>query len=98
MSTKSREVIFGRIAGAKIRAEGARQRAKEAVREADRRGRGMVYPQGGLRSTRPAVTNHRAMSRWRTRLAPGQMPSVQDGSQHPARLRSAAEGHTDLDI
>src|ERR1700738_4284661 len=37
MSTKSREVIFGsRIAGAKIRAEGARQRARAAVREADR--------------------------------------------------------------
>ena len=37
MGTKSREVIFGsRIAGAKIRAEGARQRAREAVREADR--------------------------------------------------------------
>ena len=91
MSTKSREVIFGsRIAGAKIRAEGARQPAKEAVREADRRS--MVYPQGGLR-----WHNHRAMSQWRTRLAPGQMPSVQDGSQLPARLRSAAEGHTDLE-
>jgi hypothetical protein len=37
MSTKSREVIFGsRIAGAKIRAEGARKRAIEAAREADR--------------------------------------------------------------
>jgi hypothetical protein len=37
MSTKSREVIFGsRIAGAKIRALGARQRAREAVRKADR--------------------------------------------------------------
>jgi hypothetical protein len=37
MSTKSREVIYGsRISGAKIRAEGARQRAIEAVREADR--------------------------------------------------------------
>jgi hypothetical protein len=37
MSTKSREVIFGsRIRGAKIRAEGARQRAVEAAREADR--------------------------------------------------------------
>ena len=33
MSTKSREVIFGsRIRGAKIRAEGARERAKQAVR------------------------------------------------------------------
>src|SRR5260221_12455102 len=37
MSTKSSEVIFGsRIRGAKIRAEGARERAKQAVREADR--------------------------------------------------------------
>jgi len=37
MSTKSREVIFGsRIRGAKIRAEGARERAKQAVRDADR--------------------------------------------------------------
>src|SRR5258705_2287014 len=37
MSTKSREVIFGsQIRGAKIRAERARERAKQAVREADR--------------------------------------------------------------
>jgi len=36
MGTKSREVIFGsRIAGAKIRAEEARKRAAQAVREAD---------------------------------------------------------------
>jgi len=37
MSTKSREVLFGsRIAGAKIRAQGARERARQASREADR--------------------------------------------------------------
>jgi hypothetical protein len=37
MSTKSREVIYGsRIRGAKIRAEGAGERAKQAVRAADR--------------------------------------------------------------
>lgn len=37
MSTKSREVIWGgQIMGAKIRAEGARERAKHAIREADR--------------------------------------------------------------
>jgi hypothetical protein len=37
MSTKSREVIFGsRIRGAKIHADGARQAARKAVREADR--------------------------------------------------------------
>jgi hypothetical protein len=37
MSAKSREVIYGgRIIGAKIRAEGAREVAQKAVREADR--------------------------------------------------------------
>jgi hypothetical protein len=37
MSTKSREVMYSsRIRGAKIRAEGARERAVEAAREADR--------------------------------------------------------------
>jgi hypothetical protein len=37
MSTKSREVIYGgRIIGAKIRADGAREAAQKAVREADR--------------------------------------------------------------
>jgi hypothetical protein len=37
MSTKSRQTIYGGpIMGAKIRAEGARERAAEAAREADR--------------------------------------------------------------
>ena len=37
MSTKSREVIWGgRIMGAEIRAQGARENAQKAVREADR--------------------------------------------------------------
>jgi hypothetical protein len=37
MSTKSRETLYGsRIRGAKMRAEGARQAAKKAVRAADR--------------------------------------------------------------
>jgi hypothetical protein len=37
MSTKSREVIWGgRVMGAKMRAEGAREEAKKAVRAADR--------------------------------------------------------------
>jgi hypothetical protein len=36
MSTKSREVIFGsRIRGSEIHADGAREHAKQAVREAD---------------------------------------------------------------
>jgi hypothetical protein len=37
MSTKSREVLFGgQVRAAKMSAEHARQRAKEAAREADR--------------------------------------------------------------
>src|SRR5450755_1057582 len=37
MSTRSRQSIFGsRLRGAKIRAEGARQEAKKAIRQADR--------------------------------------------------------------
>jgi hypothetical protein len=37
MGTKSREVIWSsQISGAKIRAEGARERARQAIREADR--------------------------------------------------------------
>jgi ribosomal protein L44E len=37
MSTKSRQFLFGsRIRGAKIHAEGARERARQAVREPDR--------------------------------------------------------------
>jgi hypothetical protein len=37
MSTKSRQTLYsGRIIGAKIRAEGAREAAKTAIREADR--------------------------------------------------------------
>jgi hypothetical protein len=37
MSTKKREVIWGgRIMGAKMRADPARQEARKAVREADR--------------------------------------------------------------
>jgi hypothetical protein len=37
MGSKSREVIYGgRIIGAKLRAEGAREAAQKAVREADR--------------------------------------------------------------
>jgi hypothetical protein len=37
MSTKSRQTIYGgRIIGAKIRAQGAREAAQKAIREADR--------------------------------------------------------------
>jgi hypothetical protein len=43
-------------------------------------------PHGRLWRPSAAVTDDRAMSQRRLRLAPGQMPSVQDGSQHPAQF------------
>jgi hypothetical protein len=63
MSTKSRKTIYGgRIIGAKIRAQGAREAAQKAKREADRaRGGSMVDPDGGLWPARAAIAYHRAM-------------------------------------
>jgi hypothetical protein len=59
MSPKSREVICSsRIRGAKIRAEGARERAVEAAREADRAEAGsMLDPDGSPWRPRAAVAD-----------------------------------------
>ena len=64
MSTKSRQTIYGGpIMGAKIRAEGARKRAAEAVREADRaEAEALVTANGSLRQPGATVAKHRAMS------------------------------------
>jgi hypothetical protein len=51
----------------------------------------MVDPHGRLWWTRAAITDDRSMPQLWSRLAPGQMPSLQDRSQHPARLRAPAE-------
>src|SRR5258706_9137341 len=50
MSTKSRQTIYGGgIIGAKIRAQGAREAAQKAMREADRaEAEGVVDPDGSL--------------------------------------------------
>jgi hypothetical protein len=84
MSTKSREVIYGgRIIGARIRAEGAREAAQKAIREADRAAAELwsiqMEAHGG-----PAVADHRAMPQRRLWLATRQMPSVLNRGQHPA--------------
>jgi hypothetical protein len=43
MSTKSRQTIYGgRIMGAEIRAKGAREAARQAIRDADRAGKGVM--------------------------------------------------------
>ena len=62
-STKSREIIWGgRICSAKVNAESARQRAKEAAREADRaEAFYVVIADGRLRWSRPTIPNHSAM-------------------------------------
>jgi hypothetical protein len=68
MGSKSREVIYGgRIIGAKIRAEGAREAAQKADRAA---AESLVDPDGSLWGTGAAVTDHRAMpQRWLCRHA-----------------------------
>ena len=89
MSTKSREVIFGsRIRGAKIRAEGAREEAKKAVRETDRAEAEAwsIRMEGYGGPAQPAPT-----------LARGRMQSVQDPGEPPARRHPQAAGHADLE-
>ena len=77
MGTKSREVIYGgRIMGAKIRAEGARKRAIEAAREADRADAEAwsirMEGYGGPAQPSPTI---RQMLKWRMRLASNRMQS-----------------------
>ena len=70
MSTKSRQTIWGgSIMGAKIRAEGARKRALEAIREADR-AEAEAWPVQMEGYGGPAQpSNHRSMHQWWARLA-----------------------------
>jgi hypothetical protein len=59
MSTKSREVIWGgQILGAKMRARGAREVAKKAAREADRKCRSCRTPRYSPRVHMVKLTEH----------------------------------------
>jgi hypothetical protein len=86
MSTKSREVIYSsRIRGAKIRAEGARERAVEVAREADRaEAESTVDTDGRQWRARAALAYHRAMPQRRIRLARSRMPPLKTTREHPA--------------
>jgi hypothetical protein len=53
----------------------------------------MVDPHGGLWWTRAAVTDGRAMPQRRPRLAPGQMPSLQDGGCSCTQSILISDGH-----
>ena len=77
MSTSSREVIWGgRIMGAQIRAQSARETAQKANREADQQKR----PKPGMEAmvARPAITDDRPMPQGRSKLARGGMQSLED--------------------
>jgi hypothetical protein len=80
MSTKTREVIWGgRIMGAKMRAETARQEARKATRAADRaEAEAVVGPHGRLWRPGPAVPNDRPMPQRRLWLAGDLVLSMQN--------------------
>ena len=62
MSTKSRQTIYGgRIISARIRADGARETARQAIREADRAEAEAWSIQMGLWWPRATFADHRAM-------------------------------------
>jgi len=83
MSTKKREVIWGgRIMGAKVRAETAREEAKKAVRAANRaEAEGVVGPHGRLWRASAAKPNDRPM--------PERLP-LQDKGEHAVGRYSTA--------
>jgi hypothetical protein len=78
MSTKSRQVIWGgQIMGAKIRAQGARERAKQAIREADRaEAEAWSIRMEGYGGPALTVAHDRAMPERRSRLARSGMQSL----------------------
>ena len=78
MGTKSREVIWGgQVMGAKIRAESAPKRAKEAAREADRaEAHAWSLRMEGFGGPAQPIPNHRPMSQWWLRLVRGQVPPL----------------------
>jgi hypothetical protein len=92
MSTKSREVIFGsRIAGAKIRADEARKRAQQAVRDADRaEAKAWSIRMGGLRRPSATVADDRAMpQRW---VTAGSKSSAAGATPRPASRSNTSAG------
>ena len=98
MGTKSREVIWGgRIGAAKINAEEARRRAKEAARAAEHAEAYAFAAHGGLRWACATVPNHLAMPQRRTGLARGRMQSLQDPREPFARRHPPAAGYADLE-
>jgi hypothetical protein len=99
MSTKTREVIWGgRIMGADMRAETARQEARKAARAADRaEAEGMVDPHGRLWRPGPAVPNDRPMPEWRLPLAGDRMLPMQDKGEPATGCYPQGARYADLE-
>jgi hypothetical protein len=96
MSTKSRQVIHGdQIIGAKIRAEGARKRAAQAIRDADPAEAEawsiQMEAYGGPAQPSPTI------AQWWIQLVAGRMPPLRNRGQHPARRDPASARHADLE-
>jgi hypothetical protein len=82
MSTKSREVIYGsQIRGAKIRADGVRKRAAEAIREADRAEAEAwsIQMEGYARPAQPSPTIAQCLTLRRADIAPSSKRSCSQG-------------------
>ena len=78
-------IYGGRIKGAEIRAERAREAAKKAIREADRaEAEAWSIRIEGIRRAGVTIADDRAMSERRPGLARGRMPSLQDPRQPTA--------------
>jgi hypothetical protein len=89
MGSKSREVIYGgRIIGAKIRAEGAREAAQKAVREADRAAAELWSIQmeayGGPAQPSPTIACHLPLAA----IAAASKPRLEHGKRTNGRLTS----------
>ena len=83
--------------GAQIRAEGAREAAKQAIREADcaEAEAWSIRMEGYGGPAQPSPTI--AQCQWRLRLAAAEMPSLRNRSQHSARTRPPAARYADLE-
>jgi len=83
--------------GAQIRAEGAREAAKQAIREADcaEAEAWSIRMEGYGGPAQPSPTI--AQCQWRLRLAAGEMPSLRNRSQHSARTLPLAARYADLE-
>jgi hypothetical protein len=82
MSTKSREVIYGsQIRGGKIRADGVRERAAEAIREADRAEAEAwsIQMEGYARPAQPSPTIAQCLTLRRADIAPSSKRSCSQG-------------------